>query len=197
MELVTKSLVCLLVLFVSFLSYGENAKPLSQSVEEQIATNETPLETKQTVLDYDSILSVKVGLNGIASMWDQTVLMPFSLEYQTSIFIENMKGIVSTGVAIGVINSIGVINYSEERLVGLPVNLGLRYDFRLLTFGFDMGSVFFGNGGFFDNDGFLPLLELSLGVKFLKEAHAKLGVGAIPGATISGSFSVSYPLNKW
>ncbi|MDE0092134.1 MAG: hypothetical protein OXN83_02475, partial [Oligoflexia bacterium] len=71
----------------------------------------------------------------------------------------------------------------------------LRYDFGLLTSSFEMGSWFS-----LDRKGpltFLPTLEFSLGLKFLKEAHAKLGLGVLPGLTINASFSVSYPLKKW
>lgn len=192
-----KSLVCLLVLFVSFLSYGENAKPLSQSIEEQIATNETPLETEQTVLDYDNMLSVRGGFSFIATIYNTAVLMPFYLEYQRSLFTKNMKGLVSVGVALGMLEDSYLKKNEAEKSLSffLPVGLSLRYDFGLLTSSFEMGSWFS-----LDRKGpltFLPTLEFSLGLKFLKEAHAKLGLGVLPGLTINASFSVSYPLKKW
>ena len=194
-----KSLVCLLVLFVSSVSYGESPAPLSvsQPSEEPIVEDETlsDMEIEQTVLDYDDMLNVRGGFSCIFAMSRTVVLMPFYLEYQKSLFTKNMKGLVSVGVAPGMYQFRYPEKSKAEKTFFLPVGFGLRYDFGLLTSSFEMGSWFTLNKR--SSLIFLPTLEFSLGLKFLKEAHAKLGFGAVPGILFSGSFSVSYPLKKW
>ena len=191
-----KSLACLLVLLVSFLSYGESSESLSesQSVEKQIAVNETALETGQTVLDYDSMLSIKGDLFYTVFKVYQGVAIPISLELESRFSSSfGLKWLVAVGVA-------PVRHFWDKgRREGswglyLPVSVGLRYDFQPLSFSFEcgLGLPYDELAGYYA----WPKGELSLGWKFLNETHVKLGLGIIGLMPFFGG-SASFPLKKW
>ena len=182
-----KSLVCLFILFVSSVSCGESAEPLSESqpLEEPVFTKEPlPTETEQTVLDYTSMLSVKGGF----------VITPSDIEMPISLEFWNNLGDIKWLGHVGVSTLIDTLRGSFFPAITGFVGLGLRYNFQPLTLSFKLdlypakkktrivGAI---------------KSELLLGWESQNGKRVELGLGLFfPDFPFLG-FHASFPLKKW
>ena len=117
---------CLLILFISSISYGEGSAVLSESqpiIEKQISTDESlsgDSEEVETVLDNSYILRLKGGVYNIGVFVIPNVTAV--LEFQKA-WTEKLKSVVLVGAGAGAGVGAGV--------GGLGLGLGLGFDLEL------------------------------------------------------------------
>ena len=197
-----KSLI-LLVLFVSFLSWGDNSASISESkllgdsASIQELLSDTPAEN--SFLNSGSMLSLK---GGASAFFIPPILgLPISLEYQGSWKEEEKLKIL---LDIGIMPFF-ILTENVETEVGIPIQAGLRYVFqskKILSFKAGVNAVF-------QRDGVDPVLIPTLGFSFggygfKKNWHGEVGGGVYLFPVFDVKFPVfyvgctfSYQLKKW